>query len=253
MRKSLLLTLIILSLPIFPQSINGKAKIGGTAIARRSAAAPSPITVNTALDITGGVNGGTSGDITTTGVSLLVVGVGYYDGINELTLDDEHDGCSFPCNTWTPLTKAGNSNRPAKIFYAVNPSVGTGHHFRISGTTTFSSGCVLPINHAKTSSPYDAQESGAGGNGLSLSPGALTPSENGEILITVLGTDEGTTSSITIDSGFTKACTIGQVGGGALGSSLAYIIQTTATSKNPSWLTTQTAYGAVMAPFKQQP
>src|SRR5204863_2222713 len=65
-------------------------------------------------------------------------------------------------------------------------------------------------------------------------PGSVTPSQDNEVLVTGYGGDTNATTA-TIDSGFTVSDTFAYVGGSNMGGSAAYLIETTAGAKNPTW------------------
>lgn len=178
---------------------------------------------------TDGANGTTSA-INTTGSNLIVVGISYSNSLGTPTLSDSKS------NTWTPLTVHIESNvsGAAHIFYyCSNPSVGSGHTFSLSGATAYASICVAAFGNAKASSPFDVQNGGVQEGGTTVQVGNVTPSENGELLISgIILYDPGIP---TIDSGFTIIDTQQHSGGVNFGSSIAYLIQTSAGSLNPTW------------------
>ncbi len=167
---------------------------------------------------------GTSAGIDTTGATLLVI---VQSAVSGMSAPSDSKG-----NTWTKLTEQGGSGVTA-IYYAANPTVGTGHTFTQGGTA--GSLAVAAFSGALTVAPFD-QQSGAAWDGSSPdAAGSVTPSENNELVIAGAG------SSFTgpsIDGGFTIAQYTDFVGGTNYGSALAYLIQTTATAANPSWTTT---------------
>lgn len=191
-------------------------------------------------------NGFTTGAINTTGANLIVVFLG--TGItNTGTVSDSKS------NTWTALTKVGTSvydDRWGQLFYCENPTVGTGHTFSVSGTGNNPCLAILAFSGGTTSS-FD-QENGNGGAfppGTSVSTGSITPGFDNEVLVAALLFDDNNTP--TVDSGFTIAQTVPSVVFGRHGVQLAYLIETTATAKNPtfSWPVSQRAV-AVIASFK---
>ncbi len=65
----------------------------------------------------------TSGAITTTGANLIVVNVGSYS-VNPATFGDSKS------NIWTALTlQSVTSGVQTRLYYCVNPTVGSGHTF----------------------------------------------------------------------------------------------------------------------------
>lgn len=173
-------------------------------------------------------NSTTSSSINTSGASLLVVAIAYYAGAPPPTLSDLVGASS---NTWVPLTSYSSGIGVVKIYYAVNPVVGSGHTFTLSGTGTFPALSVIALGGANTASPFDVEN----GSISSYQPGSVTPSEGNEVLITA--TIDNATGAIcnTIDEGFTIADSVVNSLGNYFGLALAYLIETSATAKNPTW------------------
>lgn len=167
--------------------------------------------------------GGTSSAIDTTGADLLVFLVSCHIGTP--TVSDSKG------NTWNALTRSGTGNTAAQIFYAKNPTVGTGHTFTISGTEIYPSVYVQAFSGADLTDPFD-QESGAVANSVAtIQPGAITPSANDALLVTLVSHER---ASASINSGFTESGDIG-IGGNIIAGAAAYLIQTSAASVNPTW------------------
>ena len=80
-------------------------------------------------------NGGASSAIDTTGANLIVVMASYYRTVPASDFTDSKG------NTWTALTERILPDIAARIFYCVNPTVGTGHTFSFAdgGTAFYSS------------------------------------------------------------------------------------------------------------------
>lgn len=166
--------------------------------------------------------GGTTTAINTTGANLIVLALGWYVGSATATVSDSKG------NTWIALTDVSGGFSKHQIYYAKNATVGTGHTFTISMSTSAWPGAfVYAISGADTTAPFDVQNSFA--NVLSSGPIsiAVTPTINGSFIVTGLRTGNATTSTVSIDLSFilTK-----NTGGAA-----AYIIQTTAATINPTW------------------
>lgn len=173
--------------------------------------------------VAGSPNGAnvTTSAINTTGADLIVIAVATFGG-----LIDPSDNKS---NTYTALTgQGGGGGYGVQLFYLHAPTVGSGHTFSVSASS-FQAICVIALS-GSAASPFD-QESGSAG---SVQPGSITPAEDNEILITCLTTSDA--GAQTIDGGFTTDGTY-QAGstGNNVGLAVAYLIQTTATAKNPSW------------------
>lgn len=184
----------------------------------------------------------TTDPINTTGANLIVISVAWYSTEDYSVSDSEG-------NSYTPLTTRTGGSQKNKLFWCVNPNVGSSHTF--TATTPGGSGYpvigVVAVSGAH-SSPFDQQNGNGATSGTSLQPGSITPSENGCLVVT--GLDCGVGVSISINGGFT-ADTIGYVGAVNIGGGIARLIQTTAAAVNPTWSWTDTAESAAsIASFK---
>lgn len=179
---------------------------------------------------------GTSSAINTTGADFLVAVI---SGAIGPAISDSKG------NTWHELTmQIGSFSSETSIWYAYNPTVGSGHTFTASGE--FPGMCVAAFSGRLTSGdPFDV-ENGAVEGPSPRQAGSVTPSQDGELLIAGLG---GTPSPISIDSGFTIAESMNLTGGVNYGCVLAYLEQGTAGALNPSW-TFSGSGAAVIATFK---
>ncbi len=184
-------------------------------------------------------SGTTSSAIDTTGANLLVMVVTYLTG-GTLTVSDSKG------NTWTGLTGvAASINETTRIYYSINPTVGSGHTFTASGSSTFPGIAVAAFANADTSSPFDVQNGAQG-----KQAGSVTPSTNGQVLIAGLGQDNTNVPSA-IDGGFTIQESLAGSGGNYFGTNLAYKFQSVAAASNPLWTSGQTNNDvAVIATFK---
>lgn len=189
-------------------------------------------------------HGFTTGSIDTTGCNFLIVGVVLGGGVSAGTLTDSKS------NTWTGLTQAtgGFSDRYSQFFYCESPTVGSGHTFSISGTSNFPSLTIAGFSGVGTSS-FDVQNNNPGGVSTSVTTGSVTPSVDNELLVAMLNYDD--TVSATVDSGFTITDDITNGSFGHTNNAMAYLVETTATTKNPtfSWTNANRGMGTI-ATFK---
>lgn len=163
---------------------------------------------------------GDSAPINTNGANLIVVSVGGVGGV----LSDSQS------NIWTPLTTHGNN----KLYYCYAPTVDSSHVFRANAASSFSCVAVAAFSGA-ASSPLDQQNGATGLTGTtSLATGSVTPAEDNELLVMGLGdfAPNGGSTAITVGT-LLQAANIN--GGTSYGNAIAYDIQTTATTRNPSW------------------
>lgn len=173
---------------------------------------------------------GTTDAIDTTGADLLVVHVGHGTG-GDGTITDSKS------NTWTALTTQGGEST---LWYCLNPTVGTGHTFTVTGGS-FPSISVAAFSGECT---YD-QESG----GTDNQPGAITPAANGALLISGFAHQQTSFGVVAVNSGFAIAAEFTYSAGGRIGSALAYFEQATAASIQPTWSNGVAARGVSMASF----
>jgi hypothetical protein len=187
-------------------------------VAHTSAVTPNGISVTTSA-------------MNTTGANFIVVAASSTANIGTLTDSNS--------NTWTTLTQYGPSGHGAgmRLFYSFNPIVSPAQTFTFSGTTPGYPTIAVAAWSGVAASPFDAQNGSSAASGAgTYQTGSITPSANGELLISAIG--ESSTSPDTIDSSFTVIEHQNQWGGGSLagfGISLAYLVQGTAASVNPSW------------------
>jgi hypothetical protein len=175
-----------------------------------------------------GVNGGTTSSVDSTGGNLVVVAVASYEPSAAPTVSDSKG------NTYNALTEQiDTGSHRIQLFYAANATVGSGHTFTVSGSTSYSSISVNVFSGAKTTSPFD-QQNGAGTGSSPLSTGSVTPTENDEVIVAGIGLDSAA-SALSINGGFSTPAVAYFAGGSAYGVGSAYLIQTTAAAANPAW------------------
>lgn len=189
-----------------------------------------------------GVNGGTTGSIDTSGASFLVLSVGWYVGGTAPTISDSKS------NTWTALTQQSWGGVSAnRLYYCASPSVGSGHTFTASGSSSYSSMCVLAFSGSHAT-PYD-QENGSGATSATIQPGSITPPEDNCLVVSGVCPSDSS-GAIAINGGFTEY-DIPWVIGVNEGCGIGYLIQTTATAANPTWTMDASSFvTATSATFK---
>lgn len=169
---------------LFP---TGKPAAGGFAlIAHGGAVSANAVNVTTAA-------------LDTTGANLIVIEIGSYDG-NPANVPSDSKS-----NTWHSLTPKNVGGAYHRLWYAISPTVGTGHTF----TAAASSGACYPaisvaaFSGAHASAPFDTEVgTTVSGTFTSFQPGTITPAANGELLIFGWGSYFSLTSSPPYDSGF---------------------------------------------------
>jgi hypothetical protein len=172
-------------------------------------------------------DGGTSGSINTSGATLLVAIGAFYGataGGPGVTISDSNG------NTWTALTERGPAGtRSCRVWYAVNPSVGSGHTFTVTGTDSFAAVYFSSWSGVDTSSPFDVQ---GGINSVTGTGGyigsEMVPSADGALVIG--GWSTINTGTVSAQSGWTLGDSDAYTAAGYWGGGYAYQIQTTATT-----------------------
>lgn len=203
--------------------------------------------VGTVTAKVGGATGGTTSAVNTTGSSLIVL-VNSFLGGGEPTVSDSKS------NIWTQLTiqSAGAGSGSLRMSYVLNPTVGSGHTFTLTGVTT--AGVWRAYSGVDTSSPFDQQNGAVDASGLpsSFQAGSITPGVNNELIVGGCMFAAAGEGVVTIGGGFSIIDFLARVGGGVNpGCYLSELIQTTATASNPAWAFTQgPTVGATQASFK---
>lgn len=180
-----------------------------------------------------------SGPVDTTGADLIVV----VASLAGATLSDSKS------NSWTSLTAQTNSDKSARIWYCVSPTVGTGHYF---ATTGYSGITVLAFSGVNTSSAYDDEDGANQSGGSPIAAGTIAPSQEMELIIAglAIGGSSGTTSST---ASFTQGAYV-EPGANVYGTAAFYKIKgsgdTSSESPSLSWSNGATGAAAVMAAFK---
>lgn len=208
------------------------------------------LVTSTAQGSTNG-NSFTTSSIDTTGATLMVVAVVTYVGVSAGTLSDSKG------NTWTALTTyATSGNQRVKWFYAQNPTVGTGHTFTAGPNGGLPSVGVLAFSGTATAGVFDTgQDQGYGtvgsGETSAQATASVTPSVNDCVVVSVQS-HANVITDLSVNSSFTKTNEVLFDGSfNFYGIGIAYLIQTTATTVNPTWSWTGGTYPATaLAVFK---
>lgn len=183
--------------------------------------------------------------INTVGATLLVATVvnARTNGTMSASISDSAS------NTWTALTYRSNAtDSGSQIFYVANPTTSATHTFTLAAVGGNAAVvCFLSFRGVPTASPFD-QESGSG----TATPGSITPSGDGYLLVAVSGMSTGTgpliaaTTVMPFVNGFASA-----ISGGvhyAMGTSFMY--QRVAAAINPVFGSGGTNPSSAMASFK---
>lgn len=183
----------------------------------------------------------TTSAMDTSGASLLVAAVSAASGTPGLS---DSKG-----NTWVQM--AAEQGGKTTMFYVKNPTVGSGHTFSTTmGAGSFGSIAVVAFSGTNTTQNVDQTNGFASGGGTTFQPGSVTPSQNGEVIVTSTAPSSNP-STASIDSGFTITDFISFLSGNHFGIGLAYLVQTTAGVVNPTWtLSVANAQAGSIGTFK---
>jgi hypothetical protein len=173
----------------------------------------------------------TSDAIDTTGATLLVISASYYTSGADVLWSDSKT------NTWTSAgTPVSSGNVKVAIRYADNPTVGSGHTFKLTGDggSIYSSICVSAWSGMAVTDVLEAgtYSTASASSATQVQAGAITPS-NTSLVIAVTGTTLTSGATASIDSGFTIASQVD--GPTTFGQAHAYLVQAVGASVNPQW------------------
>jgi hypothetical protein len=187
----------------------------------------------------------TSPGIDTTGATLLVVNQTAFNTLGTIT--DSYG------NTWTALTQRnGNGGVLERLYYAENPTVGTGHTFTVTGGNAGTLE-VAAFSGTNTSSTFDTQNGAISGSQVNaFQAGSATPAGNNSLVILGIAIQNSASGSSLygIDQPFAISDT-SDPDGSHIGGSLACYVQPVAAAINPWWFLKYTAdLAASIAVFK---
>lgn len=182
----------------------------------------------------GSTNGNsvTTPGMDTTGATFLVAMVSNYSG-GIPTFSDAYG------NTWIPLTLQGSGGGHAygQLYYCAAPSVGAGHTFSASGTSTFPTVTALAFSANKTL--HLEQQAGAfttdNGGSTTVAPGSISPARSGELIISGATGSVSATSISSVSGGMTLPTSVASDGTTHVAGGIAYLFQTPGASINPTW------------------
>ena len=188
----------------------------------------------------------TTGSMDTTGATILVVGAWDYSVSAAGVVTDSKS------NTWTKLTKkdgvAGNVSR-VTLWYAKNPTVGSGHTFTQTAGG-FPSIVAMSFSGADTTSPFDVENGYNVPSLATLQTGSVTPNQANSLV--VFAVNGWTAEPTSVDGTYTLSYHNAYGPGTQFAGGGGYDIQTTATATNPT-ITADASYpdsAAVIAVFK---
>ena len=142
-------------------------------------------------------------------------------------------------NIWSQLTAETSSEGgfTATLYYCVNPITSASHTVTVVG---LGYPVVCFAAFSGTFASLVDQQNGAVDNGsavITLQPGSITPSINGELVLVGLGCGGGP-ATYSIDSGFAITDQFPWLAGTHYGAALAFQVQAVAAPVNPTWTAT---------------
>lgn len=173
--------------------------------------------------------------IDTTGATLIVIVAS--TGSNNLFLPTDTG-----TNRWIYISAANSVG--SSVYYVINPTTSATHTFTL--TASFPSLAILVFT-GDGAGPEKVTNNTV--TSTTTTPGSITPSKNGALLIT--GFCAGSALTETINASFT----ISDQAGGTTGQRVAagYLIQTTAGAANPTWTASGSAtISSIMVSFPLQ-
>lgn len=179
--------------------------------------------------IAAGINGATTTGVDTSSATFIVLTFHWFTGTTPtVTVSDSKS------NIWTSRPAFDNGNAlKGQIFYCVNPTVGSGHTFSISGASTYS---VIAASAwtGNDATPFDVDNASGVTSGTTCSTGSITPGQPDSLVITAAG---GCFfgGNWSVDSGFTESDDLAGDGASRQGGAQAYLIQGAAAAVNPTW------------------
>lgn len=182
----------------------------------------------------GGINGGSASAFNSTGAKIIAVATGSVP-ITSFTVTDNFG------NTYGARADTQNGNNRTILWTCENPTVGAGHVVTITGTSVFASMCVAAFSNSLQPTSFDSSV----GFTTALSTAAInttniTPSQNGELILTTLVSSSITASPPTVVSSppglsFIIIDSVNFNNGVSYGSALAWGEQVTAATTSATW------------------
>lgn len=164
----------------------------------------------------------TSSAMDSTGADFIAVAVGAFAAKFQNVVTDNKG------NEFFPMTRSSQGNAPAIIYYCFNPTVGASHTFSYTEPNTFPSITAIAFSGVG----YVESQSWNSGTSNTVSTGSATATVDGSLFV-VAGCAQGGTFS-SISGSFTLENSNAYSANVSMGSCMAYKIQTTAASENPT-------------------
>lgn len=226
--RALLLAVLVSTLAYSAPTLISHTKIGG----------PSPV-ISPAID--------------TTGATFLCVTINNFFTDPATATVSDSKGNTFS-KTASHVTAGGEAN--TIIFYCWSSCiVGTSHTVTVT-IASFPGITFSAFSGVKTSAnPLDQQNGAFSNTGVStIATGSITPSANGTLIVTSVGSGGSLSSGFSINSGFTIIEQLPYAGGNNEANASAYLVQGSAAAVNPTWTwTAGNSAAVVIASFLPAP
>lgn len=198
--------------------------------------------VSSTAKIADNINSVTSAGIDTTSANLIIISGSTATVGPTVNCSDSYG------NTWTAISEIVGGSRGLRVWYCLNPTVGAGHTFTLSGTAIYTGIRVQAFSGVDTAAGIDQTNSaGVGTGGTSYQPGSITPTTGGSLIVSAV---LATGTSFSVNSGL-SAVASDYVGGASIGGAQGYLVQPTAAAINPTWSWTSSSVRAAwIASFK---
>ena len=218
------------------QIMLGNNSVSSVVVPTTASAATFIASVLAGSNVIGGGSGVPSAPVNTTGATLLVVAT--TSSVSATVMSDSAG------NSWSYGTTYGSGVPLTRIAYVLNPITSSTHTFTATATNTTAIVYAFSGSFIGLSAQNGLAVSGSG----TFQPGSVTPTEAGDLIITGVGSN-GITSTSIIDSGFSAP--INQLADGGEVNSASYLISPAGAAVNPTWtMQHNTDWSAVISVFR---
>lgn len=180
----------------------------------------------------------TTNNINISNSTLLVIYVGYLTGVPIPVLSDSLG------NTFISQGSISGTTLVLQGYMCINPLTAVNYNATISGVNSFPCIAVLAVGGITVTNEV-LNDNAGNGTGSTVQPGSLLPGQNGALVVTGF-----CVNNASVSFGITAPFTIASSAQGDVGNvnsiAVAYEVQGTATSRNPTWNSVNTFNSAAM-------
>lgn len=189
-----------------------------------------PVVVLAATSKGTSAGGGHTDPIDTTGATLIVLNLAYY---NAGSLTGVHDSQG---NVYTPLDQHVDISTGViqQLWYCENPLTGTAHQFQINGATIFAAVQAAAFGGDITVAHFD-QQAGGVGSGLSITIGPVGQSGVYSLVVAGVGYSDNTPGPVSASSEFTVLGVTPYIFGAHFGGALAFKVSDSMILHSITW------------------